>query len=391
MQHILIYGSCKINLTVKQLIISVKAFVLLGLIYLPLLSFPFGYEPSKVYFFFILSIFCGVVLLFKIGGGNITKFATSNKALIFWFIWLLVATLFSDEVYFSLIGFGYRHQGLAFFLSLILFGLFFYSLSQGLEKFFAKGLVIVALIESAIIVIQKLSGLGMSIDGRPIGTFGEANAAAGFIALSSVFFYSLLKNKKLYWITQIFLSLSLLVSGSRSAVLAFIAILFLLHIKRVKNFKQNILIFSVIVLGFITVFSINRPVSVFEARLQYWQIAIEKIASRPLTGFGPEAIAQVYSDAYLEKNIPLYKLIIDRSHNLFLDIGLMSGVVGLVLFSVWIAGTLTKSKRDKYKLAGLVGFLVFSFFQPVGVVHWVYLMWISGIDQKERKNKTHHP
>ena len=69
---------------------------------------------------------------------------------------------------------------------------------------------------------------------------------------------------------------------------------------------------------------------------------------------------------------------IDRSHNLFLDILIWSGVLGLIPFSIWLFGNLINLYQEKSykKLTAIIGILFFGILQPLWLVHWIMLFLI---------------
>ena len=105
----------------------------------------------------------------------------------------------------------------------------------------------------------------------------------------------------------------------------------------------------------------------FENRLVYWELGLEKVNENLLFGYGAESGEYIYNKAFYENNTPLFGMIVDRSHNLFLDITLWSGIIGLIIFILWLR---LASKR---KIA-ILAWLIFASLQPLGVVHWVLLM-----------------
>jgi O-antigen ligase len=69
---------------------------------------------------------------------------------------------------------------------------------------------------------------------------------------------------------------------------------------------------------------------------------------------------------------------IDRSHNLFLDILVWSGVLGLVPFCIWLFGNLAdiKNQSDPKKLIAIIALLLFGLLQPMWLIHWILLFLI---------------
>jgi len=86
-------------------------------------------------------------------------------------------------------------------------------------------------------------------------------------------------------------------------------------------------------------------------------------------GYGTESDEAIFDKAFYESGFPLSNLMIDRAHNLFLDITLWSGVVGLVFFVGFLIESY-KSLEDDHRQM-LLSFLIYSMFQPLSVAHWI--------------------
>lgn len=79
-------------------------------------------------------------------------------------------------------------------------------------------------------------------------------------------------------------------------------------------------------------------------------------------------------------NINLLDFMVDRSHNIFLDISLWSGMTGLIVFTGWCISSGNELwKRDRLRFIVFVAWFVFASFQPLGVVHWLQLLAILEI------------
>ena len=139
-----------------------------------------------------------------------------------------------------------------------------------------------------------------------------------------------------------------------------------------------------------------------EKRYYFWPILWQLVLQKPLTGYGLENIAPVFSQ-YFEKNkhtlfeenlkvqpymFGLKDLNLDRSHNYILDLLLFSGILG---FLVWIGFVLLLFKKLRQKTHGrgknvlivsLVIYLIWIQFQNQSVVHLMYFWLIVGIIDK---------
>jgi O-antigen ligase len=118
------------------------------------------------------------------------------------------------------------------------------------------------------------------------------------------------------------------------------------------------------------------------------------IAERPLLGYGPESFVQVFNERYPPGS--LYDgsdVIVDDPHNLFLELLMATGLVGML---AWLAllGTLAWQIHRRWRsassrrqlsvaacLSGLVAYLVQAQFTPdvvvVSALFWVLAARIS--------------
>lgn len=297
-----------------------------------------------------------------------------SKADFFYLLWLavlLISSLSGVHPYLSVIGGSYRRQGIVFFLLLWLVRKTAQILKPGEKKFLTKCVAASVLIESAFVVFQFAGG--NLYFGKPLGTIGEANAVAGFLAIGQFFVL------ESFPILASILSASvILVTTSRAGILAAtpIAIYKLNRVTTSRKYKKIFSIFFVLLVAvLVSILSINKKFSIFENRLLIWNLGTKEIVERPLLGFGAESGEVVYDKAFEDFGLPLYNMIVDRSHNLFLDVAMWSGIVGLILFAGWLAFGF-KELKDKLRKLSLVAFLIYAFFQPLSIVHWILLFLI---------------
>ncbi|SRR5258708_6131956 len=316
-------------------------------ILLPLIQLNNIFEGIKIIWFLVGGLVLAVFWIFNFKK-LLNKLTRSDLLYFSWVLTLLISSFYGIHPIESIIGTSYRHQGVIFFLFLWLTGKTLSEISSK-SKNRVKKLIFTSLIfEAFLIFIQKFFGMSL------IGTFGEINAASGFIAIGSIFVNSIP--------LLILLGFAILMTSSRTALLAAISVLIIKIYKKSKAFSIILIIFALIYF----VFSITaKNSSIFEGRINIWQFGIELIKERPILGFGPESGEVIYKNIFAQKNLPLYNLIIDRSHNLGLDLLQWSGIPGLITFSLWLF-----SRRN----IKLIPFLIFAFFQPLGVTHWVLLM-----------------
>lgn len=352
---------------------------------LPFIVWPWMFEGAKILWFLTGGFFLTIFWLVRLR----TKLPKVITKIDFWYLsWLfilLISSIFGLHPLDSIIGGSYRHQGVLFFFTLWLVGKTITILPKKDKKLLIKGISAGVIIESLVVIFQwpldTLFSFPMTVNGRPLGTFGEPNAVAGFLAVGASFLPK--------FISLLLVLVAILVTQSRTGMLSFFIValgLLVINRKKIINWSVQkkicaslllLVVFVAVGLTMKKVFLV-RQTSVFEDRGVYWELGWQKVGEKPLLGYGAESGEVVYEDAFAKANLPLFELIVDRSHNLFLDVAIWSGFVGLVLFLGWI---LTASnnlvKQGKWiNIIGGLAWLVFSMFQPLGVVHWTLLFLI---------------
>lgn len=307
---------------------------------IPLVVINYQFEVPKVFTFLILGIFLIFYLILNI---QKLKFKKRDYYYLIWLLTLLVSGFLGSDPKTSILGGSYRHQGLVFFVVLYFLMKFKETVSVGnlntLYKFIGLGVI-----TQAFIVLF----------GFKLGTVGEINAVAGFISIGTYFVY--------ISFPKIFLSIpviSMLILFSKSAFLSLIPYLY----KKVNIF---ILLTSVVILFVI------KPVNIlssFESRNVIWNYAVDIISDKPILGHGAESNEVLFNQKFLENKIILTNLRIDRAHNLFLDITIWSGLIGLYLFVMFLFESFKNLNFEKKQV--FLSFLIYSMFQPLSVVHWI--------------------
>ncbi len=297
-----------------------------------------------------------------------------------WLLWvgiLFLSTLINQSFPYGFLEGGYRHQSVIFFFLLGLFALVAKKLDAKIVlKWATAAIIIETLITYAQWLAIKFNFPILSYNQRPIGTIGEPNAVAGFLILGIPIIITFLPQPLIPVLAVI---LATVLTGSKAGILAVIAelVVFGFLWKKKLPYRKLLLIFSlilIIVIGTLGVY-LERNESPFENRWLIWNLGLKAIQEKPILGYGAEGIVKVYDQEFRQINLTLEELAVDRSHNLFLDISLFSGIIGFVVFGLWLwRATQKLLKKESWVLASLVGFLVFSFFQPVGVTHWFYLI-----------------
>lgn len=221
------------------------------------------------------------------------------------------------------------------------------------------------------------------INGRAIGTLGEANA----LASSAIFFYPfILKFRHQKKLRKIILNLGIffitlviiLLSGSRSGMVAFLVQVIFLILTRFLTIKK-----SVIITIFLIVLSLYLPFieggGWFENRSEIWRTALSA-GSQHILGNGFGNIEQTLSIASenLRNNVRFQS--VDSSHNFLLDFWVQGGAVGLsvmiVLILLSLEGLIKKFKI--VEITTLLGLICVMLFNPVSVTTLVSFWFILG-------------
>jgi O-antigen ligase len=348
----------------------VSFFFILWVSAIPLIVWESFFEGPKVFTFLILGLVLSFYWILK-AIKNKKIFVLEKKDAWFW-AWLLILTVSSltgVHPAASILGGSYRRQGVLLFLSLWLVGKTTQSLDVKKQKLLHKVIGLAVLTEALIVFYQILSG--KLYLGKPLGTIGEANAVSGMLAIGSYFvFVSLPRLLSVIPLTAIALT------QSRTGILAALPNLFILIGSLGKKIKLAVSILIIFLTGTLFIyFSGLKGVSPFENRQVIWPMAVQTIMVKPLLGYGAESGEVVFANAFYKSGIPLSNLTIDRAHNLFLDVLMWSGVFGLIAFLGWLYLSFTNIK-DWGRRLGFLSFLIYSFFQPLSVVHWLLFVLI---------------
>ena len=292
-----------------------------------------------------------------------------------WFLWigiLFISSLLNHNFINSFVGYGYRHQGVIFFLVLGLWQILFKQKKQQRILFFIG---LAAIIESIIILFQR------GLSGNGFGTLGTPHDAAGFLL---IILPILGQNFPLYW--GFLVILGIIATGSQVAFLVLAAMGFYYLLQKMVNLHNRFKIIAVITIfiiaGIIMVYY-QKNESPFESRYLIWTLGLKAFMEKPLFGYGAENIMTAYDQQYRLIDRPLLGLMVDRSHNLPLDILLFSGIAGFFVFVKWLYNRLKESKDD-WQSYSLLGLFLFSFFQPLSLIHWVFLVFILNYPGKQK-------
>lgn len=343
---------------------------------------------------------------------------------------LAISLLFSDNKVLSFFGTIDRQQG---FLSYLLYFFWFILLSFNLAVFRERDLeietakevdintsnikpgskklllqarnrIFLAILASAFLasIYGILQFLGLDIyhwqeaalyTGRAFSSLGQPNFFASWLLLVSgisfLFFYQEKKflPKSIYFLIFLTILLALISSGSRGALVAFFASLFIFLVylffsSKVRLTLRKKLVLSGLVLALVFVFAFSLELILpgrisslvdgsggsVSARLDFYQASVSAIKAEPLFGYGQENLYEAFLPYYQTSwgvhgdvgQAP------DKAHNLLLDILMSHGFFGLIFYSLFfsffffLVFRLLKSKDFHYQGLAL-GFGAFAY------------------------------
>ena len=194
---------------------------------------------------------------------------------------------------------------------------------------------------------------------RAYGTTPHPNVLAVFLLVSIFCLYALWLNKsrRNYWLlitSYGLLLLGLFLTFSRAVILVFIAASLLFFLITLFKFKETrfkiialFLLFIIYCLLFTGIFwpefqarfaAISPEDQAVSLRVYYNDIALSSIKEKPLLGLGLGNFVWYLLNNYHFKEFWLYQPV----HNLYLLIASEVGIVGLIVFLIFIAGILLK-------------------------------------------------
>ena len=345
-----------------------------------------AYEGPKVFWFWIGGFFLTLMWITVLLKSEKISVPVRDVWLLVWIGILSVASLVGIHPLDSFIGGGYRHQGVLFFFTLFLVLETLRRVTSENKKLLVGLLGAGVAFESVIILIQKLGDMS----GRPLGTFGEPNAVAGFLAIGLYWIFRMPQIAgNLKKICSALVIAAIIATESRTGLaVAFIvcvasgfpmtAVGKHINTKRILYFSGLLLAGIACIVLMRGIFE-KRPASNYESRPLYWQLGLQALSLSPDLGYGAESEEVIYEKRYARMNVRLIDLTIDRSHNIFLDVALWSGVIGLFVFCGWLVGMGREYivSGDYRRFFVFISWIVFASVQPLGVVHWVYLVLLA--------------
>lgn len=358
------------------------------IVFLPLVVFPHvfnAYEYGK-FLLFVTGVETVLFMFLVFARKNFKIPSDRLSTLIYLFIFITITSdLFGIDIKTSLLGSDLRLQGfITLFSGGILYVLMKNYFQEPNENFFNISVLISSLVLSFIAIYQGIMFhfvMGSNVatyQGRIVGTMGNPNFLAGILSMMLPFvWFSKFKNKNFGLILKIVLtiliSVAIFLTGSRSGMIgaAFIILSSLVYYFRKQKFR-NILI-GIIAICLVFVFFQtnikNQRVSVWDNRDLIWSEGLKAIESRPILGYGQENFELIYPK---ERNVK-----VDSAHNIFIEVGVASGIVGLILF-VLIVFTAIKEAPFPIKLS-IAAFIISGFFNPLSIAQIAFFWMVVGL------------
>lgn len=366
------------------------------ILFLPIILLPPYFQPSdwsKVLLFRIIITALISFLLFRFFYKKDLRLEIPkwNKAtylpiliLAAYFGSVLMATLFSQDIRFSIFGSPGRAGGVLnltfFFFFTVLLALFIHR-AQWQKLFhvlFAAG--ILASLLAIIQYFNLVKNIFLSFEGGSTPSFlGNSTILATYMLflsfLAFVFFVQkkTKKEKAAYGTLFLLFAFTIILTGSRAAYLGLLAgflYFFLLYpypqaYKRLKIAAATLLAAAVLIIVLFNFFpqlgqthpianTIATRVSVtriakdiFGTRLSAWNMTWQAIQEKPFLGWGPENFYIGFEKHYNPVPFATPKLLWDRPHNILLDVAIHSGIFSVVLYLLFWATLFWKLQQVK--------------------------------------------
>src|SRR5690554_3005155 len=397
-------------------------FILIIVAFTPFMYFPNTISYSslpKFLFLLLLTVLISITMLLRKSKETYPIHREDKLILVYLFL-IILATIFSHNHLYSLIGYSTRFEGLITLLMYIFIFFLAYRNFQYNEKFF-KAFIITTIILSLYGVVQYFGFDPMPKElarvifvGRGHSTFGNPNFHGTYLTLVlPIAAYAYLKTgNMLYYIAAGSIYLSLITSFTRSGwVGSFFAFGIIVFYAIKSKFNRKFIIYLLVLLLVITVVMeiesggrvILRALSLVEEagdvltqadgyedgganRIFIWERVIPLIFERPLLGFGPETLGEVFSDRYYDEIIAKYgeERIFDKAHNEYLHIAVTTGIPSLIIYLAFVFSILRRAFKNKKNnpmiiplMASIIGYLIQAFFNlsiiTVAYIYWAFL------------------
>lgn len=293
---------------------------------------------------------------------------------------IVFSQLFSIDVSKSFWSVQDRMTGTLHYVYLFCWFLILHSLLREHKNLFVKLITFSCGISTFVSLIAFFEWLP-HMAGRITSTLSNPNYLAAYLLIHIAFAYWLWqKTRHISLLALILLhTLILVISGSQGGILALaltsLLVLFFhfkpnaftnLSVQTFTKLAAVIVLLTTFILTFGHAMSIGMelPTSVQE-RLQLWDMGVEVLFQKPLTGWGFENTA-IGLDAIRDGRIhaALTENWYDRTHNQILDHTIATGLVGLIGFlTLWGTAFFLAIKKQPHAAIALTAIAIYLFFQ----------------------------
>lgn len=379
---------------------KVVFFALCAILFLPITIIPPSFQPAnwgRVSLMKAILIGLAAYLYYRFfvkKDISLPAYSKRNPAflpfaiLIGFFSLIVLATIFSVDVHFSIFGSPSRSGGLIALLGYLVFTIVAATfMDEQIREKLLKFCLVPGGIASTIALIQYfglLKGIfvayGAGGAGAPSFIGNSTLLAIYMLFLSFTALWLLLQantNQQRYiygGLLATFL-LTILITGSRATYLGVLAsalfflVLYPQKFKKLRLAAAGILGIAVIAATLFNVFpqitQTNNVLNTIGSRVSFatiaqdlagnrgqaWRMTAQAIADRPLLGWGPENFYVGFEKHYQPVNESLQKEWWDRPHNIILDIAVHYGIPALIIYmAFWIAlfWRLSQYKRGEH-------------------------------------------
>lgn len=403
---------------------------------------PFMYFPNEIsysslprfLFLLLLTVAISITMFLRKSKENYPTIF-EDKLLLLYLLLIMLSTAFSYNHLYSLIGYSNRFEGL---ITLIMYFFVFFITYRNFEfsnKYF-RIFIISTILLSLYGIIQYFGYDPMPQElarvtfvERSHSTFGNPNFYGTYLTLVlPIAAFAYMKTGTLvYLIATGSVYFSLLTSFTRSGwVGSFFAFGIVLYSAVKKKFKRKYIFLLIVMLLVITavveIESEGRVISrllsitedagkVFEQadgyedaganRIFIWKRVIPLILERPLLGFGPETLGEVFSERHMDEVVEEYgrEIIFDKAHNEYLHIAVTTGVPSLIIYLIFVFSILKRAYRYRNKnimiiplMASIIGYLIQAFFNlsiiTVAYIYWAFLGILLKLSLDAEKDRT---
>lgn len=355
----------------------VNFFILFILSVVPLIIDPFNidcfYHPKILVIYIVCALMIGYYIL-RLRG----TYDTSNIEDFFLFGYfglVFLSTIFSIDIYQSIVGGAFREEGFAA-ISCYIFIYFIASRFYRFSERHVKYVVITAVLIASIAVVQYLSFNPLKMrfivwnlmHNGDYSTIGHRNFIGSYFTLIlplSIFLY-IYRGKMWYLIASGIIFLGLLSMTTRSSWIAFIIYIILIgyfaykYKFNIKRYLGICLLFIVISLFFnlstnnqtakrfnsitndINIILSNSDIEAKQrtgtGRVYIWLKVLKIIPKHPILGSGPDTLGITFMNEFKISNI-------DKAHNEYLQIAATLGIPSLLVYLAFIFALAIKSLK----------------------------------------------